>query len=60
MSDNSDEWIDTGASMAATVSVLEKHGVEVVGIGTLHLQVGRERVADDLWNRYDVFAANNE
>lgn len=56
----SDEWIDTGASMAAVTRMLESCGVEVVGIGTLQLTEGRADVADDLYKRYDVFAANRE
>jgi hypothetical protein len=49
-----DEWIDTGAQMLAVCEMLEREGVEILGIGTLQLHAG----ADKIWETRNVFAAD--
>jgi hypothetical protein len=53
-----DEWIDSGAQMTALCVMLENLGVMILGIATLQLKEGKSTGGDEVWRRWDVFAAN--
>ncbi|ORX35306.1 hypothetical protein BD324DRAFT_632273 [Kockovaella imperatae] len=53
-----DEWIDIGGQMTSVVDLLESHGVVIVGIATLHIDLEQERTPK-LWRERKVFAADS-
>jgi adenine phosphoribosyltransferase len=51
-----DDWIETGAQIAAAIRLIERQGASVVGIATIHMD--RNGNTDAIAEKYRVYMAS--